>query len=201
MRSVTSEGPESTRLRADRYSETQKATIDVALDLFAIHGVSATSYQMISDALGVTKAAVYHQFKSKDGLVLAVAEVGLSPLEDALDAAENETSPARAREVLLTRVVDLAIVRRRWAVALESDPVMNRLLRSHEPFVDLMNRIYSLLLGLEGDSSARIRTAIVSSAIGSALAHPLVAELDDDTLRAELMAVCHQLFNLPHASS
>lgn len=36
------------------------------LDLFADHGVSGTSLQLIAGAMGVMKAAVYHQFKTKD---------------------------------------------------------------------------------------------------------------------------------------
>ena len=51
---------------------------------------------MVADALGVTKAAVYHQFKSKDSLVLAVAEVGMAALQEALLAAEAEPSRCRA---------------------------------------------------------------------------------------------------------
>ena len=38
---------------------------------------------MIADAIGVTKAAVYHQFKTKDEIVVAVAEVDLLKLEAA----------------------------------------------------------------------------------------------------------------------
>src|SRR6266700_5080217 len=40
--------------------------IAAASGLFAEHGVGGTSLQMIADAIGVTKAAVYHQFKAKD---------------------------------------------------------------------------------------------------------------------------------------
>ena len=38
-----------------------------ALELFARRGVSGTSLQDIADHLGVTKAAVYYQFRSKEG--------------------------------------------------------------------------------------------------------------------------------------
>ena len=55
----------------------------VALELFAENRVSATSYQMIADALGVTKAAVYHQFKTKNELIIAVTELELARLVDA----------------------------------------------------------------------------------------------------------------------
>ena len=52
---------------------------------------------MIADAIGVTKAAIYHQFKTKDEIVLAAVEVELVKLEAALDAAEAERDPARGR--------------------------------------------------------------------------------------------------------
>src|SRR5215216_3806867 len=65
----------SLRALAARYSPTQLRTVRVALELFAIHGVGGTSLQMIADALGVTKAAVYHQFPAKDSIVIAAIEV------------------------------------------------------------------------------------------------------------------------------
>src|SRR5215813_10573621 len=96
-----------------RYSAAQKRVINAALDLFAEHGVGGTSLQMIADHIGVTKAAVYHQFKTKDEIVLAVAEGELANLEAAVEAAEGETDPGRARDLLVSRIVDLAVERRR----------------------------------------------------------------------------------------
>lgn len=43
----------------------RERVLDAALDLFAAHGVSGTSLQMIADRPGVTKAAVYYQFHSR----------------------------------------------------------------------------------------------------------------------------------------
>jgi AcrR family transcriptional regulator len=181
----------------DRYSATQHRTIDAAMELFAQHGVSGTSFQMIADAVGLTKAAIYHQFKTKDAIVLAVAEVGLSPLEDALEAAEEEATPEAQRARLLIGVIDLAVSRRRWVNALQGDPVMIRLLGSHDPFVDLMSRVYSVLMGFADDGpSERMRIAIVSAAIGAAIVHPLIADMDDDTVRTELLAVTRRLFDI-----
>ena len=96
------------RLTPTAYSAAQTRVITAALDLFGAHGVSGTSLQMIADAIGVTKAAVYHQFKSKDDVVIAVAETELAALQDALDAAEEEPDQVTARDVLLNRVVDMA---------------------------------------------------------------------------------------------
>src|SRR3546814_1045180 len=102
---------------------------------------------MIADAIGVTKAAVYHQFKSKDEVVIAVAETELSALQDALDAAEAEADQVAAREVLLTRVVDMAVTRRQLTGVLQFDPVVVRLLAEHRPFAQFIERLYQVLLG------------------------------------------------------
>ena len=117
---------------------------------------------MIAERVGVTKAAIYHQFRTKDALVLAVAEIGLAVLEDALDEADQEASALGRRALLVERVIDLAVSRRRYVHALQGDPVMVRLLGTHPPFVDLMTRVYTVLLALEGDGATeRVRIALV----------------------------------------
>jgi AcrR family transcriptional regulator len=63
------------------YTAAQTRIIDAALVLFAEHGISGTSLQMIADAIGVTKAAVYHVYNTKDEIILAVAQVVLAGLE------------------------------------------------------------------------------------------------------------------------
>jgi AcrR family transcriptional regulator len=193
---VAEQSGQPSHLGTDRYSAARRRTIEAALELFAEHGVSGTSFQMIADTVGVTKAAIYHQFKSKDAIVRAVAEVALAPLEAALEAAERAGSRQEAREVLLGHLVDLAVARRRWARAIQGDPVMDRLMASHEPWVELMGRVYALLLGLEPGPTARLRTAIASAAISGATSHPLTADIDDTTLRVELMAFGRRLFDL-----
>jgi hypothetical protein len=66
--------------------------------------------------------------------VIALTERELGELEEVLEAAEAEGSPARARELLLTRVIDMAVARRRAASTLQFDPVVVRLLAEHQPF-------------------------------------------------------------------
>ena len=168
-------------------SAAQQRTIATALALFSQHGVTGTSLQMIADELGVTKAAVYHQFRTKEEIVVAAAEVELARLEAALDAAEAEPSRSRALAVVLDQVVGAAVERRRMVSALQNDPVMVRTLAEHAPFRRQMDRLHRLLAGDDAGEEARVRAAMVSAAIGGAVMHPLVADLDDDTLRAEVL--------------
>src|SRR5262245_19007991 len=97
------------RSMSSAYRAAQTRIIEAALTLFAEHGVGGTSLQMMADAIGVTKAAIYHQFKTKEEIVLAAAEVVLARLEVAVEAAEAEESRSRAREVLLAGMIDAAV--------------------------------------------------------------------------------------------
>ncbi len=183
-------------LTAGPHTAAQSRVIEAALRLFARNGVNGTSLQMIADAMGVTKAAVYHQFKTKEAIVIAVAEVELARLEAAVTAAEGEPDRARALEVLLREVVDLAVDRRNVVSALQTDPVVVRLLATHEPFPQLMGRADRVMIGDDRSDEARVRAAMVLVAIGGAVSNPLVRDLDDDALRAELLGLARRLFGL-----
>jgi AcrR family transcriptional regulator len=195
---VLDEEPRAGRLLgAVRRTPAQNRILHAALDLFADHGVSGTSLQMIADAVGVTKAAVYHKFKTKEEIVIAVAEMELATLEDALKAAEAQADSVGARKVLLTEVVGMAVERRRWVRTLQNDPVMVRLLGEHEPFRNLITRLYAILLNEADDTEARISAALFSGAIAGTVINPLVDDIDDDTLRSVLIHLTARMFKLP----
>lgn len=156
---------------------------------------------MIADAMNVTKAAVYRQFKTKEEIVIAITEREMSTLEDAVEAAEAEGHPRRAREVLLERMIDQAIERRGVVSVLQFDPVIIRLQAEHEPFQRFIERLYAALLGTEAGVEARFHAAMLSSAISVAVMHPLVADFDEDTLRAQLTAMTRRMFDLPAQES
>lgn len=172
-------------------------TLNAALKLFAESGVGATSYQMIADAVGVTKAAIYHQFKTKDEIVVAVAEMELAKLQDALDAAEAEECRDHGRELLLHRVVDHAIEHRRAANMLLFDPAIVRTLSDHQPMQRFVERLYGMIVGDASARDAQVRLAALTCVVGGTVGHPLVADVDDDTLRRQLLDVVRQLAGLP----
>jgi AcrR family transcriptional regulator len=188
-----SSAPATAPLGATSYTAAQSRIIEAALALFAEHGISGTSLQMIADAIGVTKAAVYHQYNTKDEIVLAVAEVVLTGLQAAVTAAEAEPSRSRAREVLIGAMADLAVERRRWAGVLQRDPVMLRVLDEHAPFRRVMKRVNHLLMAGASEPRARIQAATVAAAIAGAVVHPLVLNIDDETLRSQLLKQVRKL--------
>lgn len=177
----------ASRLGAASYTAAQIRIIEAALALFAEHGISGTSLQMIADAIGVTKAAVYHQYNAKDEIVVAVAEVVLARLEAAVTAAEAERSRSRAREVLVDQMIGLAVETRGMASVLQQDPVMLRFLQEHAPFRRVMERVNRVLMGGVADAGARVLAATLAAAIAGAVIHPLALGLDDESLRSQLL--------------
>ena len=96
---------------------------------------------------------------------------------------------------MLARVIDLAVARRRLVSAVQHDPVIVGFLAKHEPFRQLMNRLYIVLTGGDTGADARVRAAMVSAALGGAVMHPLVNDIDDDTLRSQLLQLSLQLLD------
>jgi AcrR family transcriptional regulator len=180
---------------ATPYSGAQRRVAVAAIDLFAEHGVDATTLQMIADRIGVTKAAVYHQFKTKEGIVIAAVEVELGKLEEAL--AEAEAAPgSHARDALLWQVIELSVARRRIVSALQHDPAIIRILASYAPYQEFMSRLFGVLLHGETDAATRLRVAMVASAIGSTVTHPLVSDFDDAALREGIFGLSREFLGL-----
>jgi len=189
MGSAKATGP----LGSASFTAAQRRIIEAALVLFAEHGISGTSLQMIADEIGVTKAAVYHQYNTKDAIILAVAGIVLARLQAAVTVAEAERSHVRARKLLIAEMIDLAVERRRMAGILQRDPVMLRFLEEHEPFRRVMERVNRVLLGGTADPRARVQAATLASVIAGTVVHPLVLNLDDESLRAELLKQARKL--------
>jgi AcrR family transcriptional regulator len=195
-----SAAPAAVGLRPSRSpgpSAAQSRIIAAALNLFARHGVGGTSLQMIADEIGVTKAAVYHQYNTKDEIIRAVANAELVRLEAVLDTAEAEPSPDRARDAVIAGIVDLAVERRHQVSSLLNDPVIGSLFVRDKRLLGDLDRLNRLLMGGDAGRDSHVATAMLTAAISGAVMHPLVVDRDDDTLRSQLRQLARRFLNLP----
>ena len=189
---MTSRPPAGTRDAPVALTAAQTRVINTALELFTRHGVGATSLQMIADEIGVTKAAVYHQFRTKDEIVLAAAKAELTRLDEVIVAAEREPSRERSQELLLEGMVGLAVEGRRRASAILHDPAVVAFFPDHAMFRHVMHRLRDILVGETAGAEGRVRVAMLVAAISGAVMHPFVADVDGATLRAELLRLAHR---------
>ena len=76
-----------------RSEETRTRIIDSAIKLFSIRGFNAASVDDICKEAGISKGAFYHHFESKQALFLALLDVWLRSIDNAIQASRNMTAP------------------------------------------------------------------------------------------------------------
>ncbi|GAA0675441.1 TetR family transcriptional regulator [Kitasatospora atroaurantiaca] len=84
-------------------SDTRARIIDVALELFAEQGYEKTSLREIADRLGVTKAALYYHFKTKDDIVHGIVDSMAAPIDDTIAWGEGKPWSPELRDELVRR--------------------------------------------------------------------------------------------------
>src|SRR5437762_11633700 len=91
--------------RTDTRSRVQK----VALELCAEQGYEKTSLREIAERLGVTKAALYYHFKSKEDIVHSFTDDYFAELDALLDWAKDQPHGEENRREILDRYVGIVL--------------------------------------------------------------------------------------------
>ena len=184
--------PERLRARSDG-ADTRARMIDTALDLIARHGYEGMSLQMIADAIGVTKAAVYYHFKTKSDLLDATLQLML---------ADAPTPPnprvVRTRRARLTWLAEEFLAgltkERRMISVISSDPVIRR----HPTFVlRVEGTREKMLRTVYGDSPTPSERAAYYLATSAVHALPYLENLSDEALIQALRPVIYRTLGLP----
>ncbi len=75
----------------------------VAIDLFTSNGYEATSLREIAEHLGVTKAALYYHFKTKDEIVQSLVDDQAARVDELIKWGEQQPRTLEARQEFLRR--------------------------------------------------------------------------------------------------
>src|SRR5256885_7422913 len=79
----------------------------IALELFAEQGYEKTSLREIAERLGVTKAALYYHFKTKEDIVASFMEDRVAALEEIVAWGRTQPKTDETRREVLHRYSDL----------------------------------------------------------------------------------------------
>jgi AcrR family transcriptional regulator len=89
-------------------SDTRARIQQVALELFTEQGYEATSLREIAERLGVTKAALYYHFKTKEDIVSSLVQDRIDALEELIAwAASQSQGPTLRREFIRRYAAEL----------------------------------------------------------------------------------------------
>jgi AcrR family transcriptional regulator len=85
---------------------TRQRIQDVALELFVSKGYEHASLREIADHLGVTKAALYYHFRTKEDILRAIAEDMIAPVDELLEWGREQPRTAETRAEVLRRYAE-----------------------------------------------------------------------------------------------
>src|SRR2546423_15701713 len=88
-------------------TDTRSRIQAIALELFAEQGYEKTSLREIAERLGVTKAALYYHFKSKEDIVRSFTEDYRAELDTVIAWGASQPPSPESRAEILARYADI----------------------------------------------------------------------------------------------
>jgi AcrR family transcriptional regulator len=177
---------------------------DTALRLFAEHGVAGTSLQMIADAMGVTKAAIYYHYKSKDEIVLGVLAPLLDELPRILERAQARRGRLARADALLIGLVDLVITHGARYHVIMGDPHTAEVMGQQGWVVEWWQHAFEVLAGPEPDPETRVAISMLLTSLQAPFTDPALHAVPSAELREAMLGAGRRLLQLPrraHPSS
>ncbi|MFI1254915.1 TetR/AcrR family transcriptional regulator [Streptomyces netropsis] len=86
-----------------RRSDTRERIQSTALELFVSQGYEKTSLREIAEALGVTKAALYYHFKTKEDILTAISDELGRPVDELIAWGKAQPPTLETKRELLAR--------------------------------------------------------------------------------------------------
>jgi len=182
---------------------TRERILDVAQDLFVRKGYAETSLREIAAELGLSKAALYYHFESKQAILYALHGRLHSLTDGLLPLLQAEAGESDAWEQLVDRLITLALKNRRLVeLSLRNQKAIAELhsasgLAQHgpRPHRDELN---SYILGLLSDASVpteqRVRKmAALGAVAGVLLSAGAFANVPDAELETTLRGVVRDI--------
>ncbi|WP_327151378.1 TetR family transcriptional regulator [Nocardia sp. NBC_01329] len=172
--------------------------LDAARILFAARGYRATSMQAIADEVGITKAALYYHFDSKDAILHQLTSPLLDELDAVLAAAESAPEAEDVRWRAIEGYVDVHLRHRHTLTMLVRD--MTLLVQA--PVADRFRAAIALANELVAGPGAGIEQRVRASQVVAGLADPVVLFRNEpaDRLRRMILDGARALLGDPAGS-
>jgi AcrR family transcriptional regulator len=186
----------------ERRTDTREKIRRVALELFAEQGYEKTSLREIADRLGVTKAALYYHFKTKEAIVTSLVDDFTSAVDEIIAWGRTQPPTAATRREILRRYATLIAERPQSMMRFvqENQSTMKEL-SGGSGMHERMKTVASLLADSESPLVDRLRgwLAIVCMHAGTFIA----ADMDgtDEERRAAPLTVAEDVLCVSGAQS
>ena len=155
---------------------TTRKILQLALELFTERGYEGTSMRNVAERLGVTTAALYYHFRSKDDILISLARPILDRTDALLTNSRSAANSSEARRALLGSYLDLLLDCRDLYRFLGRDiGALNRQAIGAR-IEEQERRLRVLLVGPRAKGKAHIRATASMGALQRAVISALPAE-------------------------
>jgi AcrR family transcriptional regulator len=180
--------------RTDTRSRVQK----VALELFAEQGYEKTSLREIAERLGVTKAALYYHFKSKEDIVHSFTDDYFAEIDALVEWAREQPRTEATRLEILDRYVGIVIASSEVFRFLEQNRAAVQSIHGNSKerlalFRDRLDGLVNLIAGQDAPLRDRVRATTAVLAAGASCMFYLQQVDDPDKLRAIIVEIATDL--------
>ncbi|MFC4036741.1 TetR/AcrR family transcriptional regulator [Streptomyces polygonati] len=183
-----------------RRSDTRRRIQDVALELFSEHGYEKTSLREIAERLDVTKAALYYHFKTKEDILVSLADDLAGPVDELIAWAESQPRNLATKQEMLRRYSDAL-----WNAAplfrfIQENQATVRDLSIGESIKSRVNALNEMLKEPRSSVSAQVRCMTALFAMHAGMFATQNIEGDPQEKRAAILEVALDLVAQAEAS-
>jgi AcrR family transcriptional regulator len=175
----------------------------VAIKLFTDNGYEATSLREIAEHLGVTKAALYYHFKSKDEIIQSVVDDQVAMIGKLIEWAHGQPRTKEMRREFLRRYAELLHERDHYKLMrfFERNQSSMQQHKAGSQMRERMVQMQELLTDADAPLTEQIRSTLAIFALHSTWFTVRNPEVTDDQRRAASLDVALSLLDAPSSGS
>lgn len=168
----------------------------VALELFTEQGYEKTSLREIAERLGVTKAALYYHFKSKEEIVDSFVGDRIAMMDRLIEWAETQPPAPETRRALIRQYADDLFGSKRYTVMrfFEQNQTVLKSLPSGMQMRERLIRFAEHLAGPDASPTTEVRAALAVFSVHTSL-FAIRTDISDEERRRVALTVAYELLD------
>jgi AcrR family transcriptional regulator len=177
-------------------NDTRSRIRAVALELFAEQGYEKTSLREIAERLGVTKAALYYHFKSKEAIVYSLLEDHFAEVDALIAWGRRRPRTASTRAAIFERYLDIVLGGvEAFRLLHQNQAAMQQLsaAKQHKGGRELFRERMGALVDLIAGPDAPLRQRVRAAAALFSVSNSCMLFLDESADTGELRAIVFDL--------
>jgi AcrR family transcriptional regulator len=153
----------------ERQPDTRERIQQVALELFAEHGYDKTALREIAERLGVTKAALYYHFKTKEDILGSIIDDYTDQVDALIAWAQDQPRTIETRREIIRRHAELFRTARPFMRFVQENQPTMRDLAIGEKMKTRMIGLVDLITDPDAPPERQLRNRLALMSIGMSM--------------------------------